>query len=131
MTKNGRSSELENELWEHLEEKGLFAGMRSRIRADMLKAVFREPMDRKDYVNSPDDDQPPPFPPPVPPESTLLLNGLVEEYLRFSGYHNTLNIFQAETGQPGKAMQTENLLSHDKSLMSNALKLSPSSNHSL
>lgn len=34
---------------------------------------------------------------------SLLINELVREYLTYSGYHNTLSVFMAESGQPQDA----------------------------
>eukprot|EP01112_Ceratiomyxa_fruticulosa_P022075 TRINITY_DN7988_c0_g1_i2.p1 TRINITY_DN7988_c0_g1~~TRINITY_DN7988_c0_g1_i2.p1 ORF type:complete len:210 (+),score=58.53 TRINITY_DN7988_c0_g1_i2:1026-1655(+) len=83
----GTVQELKGALKETLENNGILDELRSRVRAEIYKAL-------EDQEN----------PKPQLSNENLIINELIREYLVFNKYAQTLSVFIPETGQPKESL---------------------------
>lgn len=93
--------ELRTALRDSLEAQGVLGEMRAKLRGEIYRLI-----DASGDLKKPD----------MPPETAVVV-GLVREFLEFSGYSQTLSVFDAETGV--KDVITKDMIAGD-------LKLTPS-----
>ena len=74
-------NELKEVLKDTLEEKGVLAEVRAKIRAEIFNALNDKPVTK-----------------PKLPNENLLINELIREYLIFNNYHHSLSVFLPESG---------------------------------
>lgn len=76
-------NELKEVLKETLEERGVLAQLRARIRSEIFNTLNDSPQNKPEVSNE-----------------NMLINELIREYLTFNNYAHTLAVFLPESGQP-------------------------------
>lgn len=78
--------ELKDVLKETLEDKGVLAELRAKIRSEIFNTLNDKQQQK-----------------PQPSNENLIINELIKEYLIFNNYTHALSVFLPESGQPDKS----------------------------
>jgi len=78
--------EMKNVLKDTLEERGILAELRARLRAEIFNSLNDKPANK-----------------PTVSQENLIINELIKEYLIFNNYTHSLSVFLPESGQPEKS----------------------------